>query len=315
MQLLIIGYSSLARRRLIPAVLQSAGFSKIDVASRSKPSDVILPDSKRGDVFADYEKALNKSCASVVWISLVNSAHAEWTERALLSGRHVVVDKPSFLTLTDAERLTNLALKNRLLLAEATVWPFHPQIGLIKETMRQNGSPNRASAVFSFPPFPSGDFRYKKILGGGILNDLGPYAVSVNRIVFGLPPQTMMCRITSQGDDVETGFECRFERNGWIVNGVFGFGARYENRLMVQGDGWTVSLEPAFTSPPGKLGRITEKTEEMERILPAPDGDAFTAFLDAVTEAVRNRSYESFEQKLMDDAEALDALRQSAERG
>jgi dTDP-3,4-didehydro-2,6-dideoxy-alpha-D-glucose 3-reductase len=314
MQLLIIGYSSLARRRLIPAVLQSASFSKISAASRSKPGDVILPDSKRGDVFADYEEAFKKSGASVVWISLVNSAHAEWVERALLSGRHVVVDKPSFLTLADAERLTNLAQKKRLLLAEATVWPFHPQFGLFKETMRQRGSPNQASAVFSFPPFPSGDFRYKKNLGGGILNDLGPYAVSVNRIVFGLPPQTMIGRITSQGDDVETGFECRFERNGWIVNGTFGFRVHYENRLTVHGDGWSVSLEPAFTSS-GKPGRITEKTEKTERIISAPDGDAFAAFLDAVTEAIRNRSFESFAQKLMDDAEALDSLRRSMERG
>jgi dTDP-3,4-didehydro-2,6-dideoxy-alpha-D-glucose 3-reductase len=315
MHLLAIGYSSLARRRLIPALIQSAGFSTIDAASRSKPNDVNLPESKRGEVFPDYDKALQKSCASVVWISLVNSAHAEWAERALLSGRHVVVDKPAFLTLTDAERLTNLAQKRKLLLAEATVWPFHPQIKLFKETMRECGGPNQASAVFSFPPFPVGDFRYRKSLGGGLLNDLGPYAVSVNRIVFGLPPQTRMCRVTSWGDEVETGFECRFGIGDWIVNGVFGFGTQYENRLTVQGDGWSVSLEPAFTSPPGKPGRITEKKGEMQRQLSVPDGDSFAAFLDAVTEAVQNESHESFAQLLMDDAEALDALRQSSKRG
>ncbi len=46
----------------------------------------------------------------------------------------------------------------------------------------ENQIPTHITVDFSFPPLDPENFRYKKDLGGGALNDLGPYAVSAGRV-------------------------------------------------------------------------------------------------------------------------------------
>ncbi len=139
----------------------------------------------RENIFDSYGSALHESRADVVYISLVNSDHAHWAEMALQSGRHVVVDKPAFLSSADATRLIALAKDKKRLLAEANVFPFHPQVErVLEEFEAAKSAPSKITSVFSFPGFQKEDFRYQAGCGGGALNDLGPYAISAGTVFF-----------------------------------------------------------------------------------------------------------------------------------
>ena len=113
MKLLLIGYSKIAQKRVLPA-LAEIGITDIDVASRSRAAEVALPEGASGRVFDDYETALAESGADLVYVSTVNSTHAEWTEKALQRGYHVTVDKPAFTNLDDTWRLLDLAQRQDL---------------------------------------------------------------------------------------------------------------------------------------------------------------------------------------------------------
>ena len=52
--------------------------------------------------------------------------------KLLENNHHVIIDKPAFTNYSDATRLVKIANKRKKLLAEATVYSFHPQIDLIK---------------------------------------------------------------------------------------------------------------------------------------------------------------------------------------
>src|SRR2546426_882339 len=132
MDVLILGLSSIAQRRAVPALRQLTSIRRIDMATRkaAKRDSIEWND---GELFPDYEKALTSSRAELVYVSLVNSEHARWTEAALNSGRHVVVDKPAFLGLDITNRMLDLADRKKACLAEATVWSYHPQIQCAKE--------------------------------------------------------------------------------------------------------------------------------------------------------------------------------------
>ena len=108
MRLLLIGYSKIAQKRVLPA-LAEAGITGADVASRTRAAEVALPEGIAGRVYGDYEAALDESDADLVYVSTVNSAHAEWAQKALGHGFHVVVDKPACTSLGDTERLLDLA--------------------------------------------------------------------------------------------------------------------------------------------------------------------------------------------------------------
>ena len=250
MKLLLIGYSKIAQKRVLPA-LSKAGVTQVDVASHSRAGDVVLPRGAAGQVFGDYETALAESDADLVYVSTVNSTHAEWAARALGRGCHVIVDKPACTSPVGTRRLLDLAQQQDRCLAEATVYGYHPQIGAARQAFVEAGSrPTRIIATFSFPPLPADNFRYKAAFDGGALWDLGPYAVTPGRLFFGEEPKEIECHVTGRGDEVETSFSVLMTYGGGCsMVGHFGFDTGYRNRLDILGPGVTVTIDRVFTTP------------------------------------------------------------------
>ena len=125
MRLLILGYSSIAERRVIPAAAKVAAIDEISIASKSRPRPESWP--KAGRFFSDYSTALRDGNADVVYLSLPNAMHEAWVLAALAAGKHVVVDKPAMMTLEGSLRAVEEARRGKRMLAEATVFDYHPQ--------------------------------------------------------------------------------------------------------------------------------------------------------------------------------------------
>src|SRR5689334_14044539 len=102
MRLLILGYSSIVERRVLPAAAKAGGIETISIASKSHPKPQSWP--KPGRFFDDYEAALRGSDCDLVYLSLPNVMHEHWVMAALAAGKHVVVDKPAMMTLAPSER-------------------------------------------------------------------------------------------------------------------------------------------------------------------------------------------------------------------
>src|SRR5665213_3888199 len=103
MRLLIIGYSSIAQRRVIPAAAATVAIEEISIASKSR----VEPKEgwpKRGRFFSDYDAALRDSRADIVYLSLPNAMHEYWVLTALGSGKHVLVDKLSLIHISEPTR-------------------------------------------------------------------------------------------------------------------------------------------------------------------------------------------------------------------
>ena len=109
----------------------------IDVASLTH--DVVLPDGVTGSVFRSYDEALAQSSAPLVDVSTRNHDHLALVLRALASGRHVVIDKPAALSVAEVEQMVAAAAAAGRLIAEATVWSWHPQIQQLSQLIADAG--------------------------------------------------------------------------------------------------------------------------------------------------------------------------------
>lgn len=311
MNALLIGYSRIGQRRVLPALIGLEGVGNVSLASRRcKPE--AAPAGVR--FYQSYEEAIETSGADFAYVSLENSDHALWVERALEHGMHVLVDKPAFLSLHDARRLVQLAARRRRCLAEATVFPHHPQIEALQRVFAQAGTrPTRAVAVFSFPPLDPADFRYAKDRGGGALYDLGPYAVATSRVLFGRAPRSIECRVVARRDDgLDLAFSLllAYDAEASLV-GHFGFDTEYQNRLLVLGPGVSAELDRAFTLPPDAGNLLRLRQNNAARGLPIEPADSFARFLAAALSAIDNGKWDAFPEALLADAELLAALRTS----
>lgn len=313
MKLLLIGYSRIAQKRVLPA-LAEIGIGEVDVATRTRAAEVVLPDGLAGRVFDDYHAALAESGADLVYVSTVNATHAEWAEQALQRGIHVIVDKPAFTSLDDTRRLLDLAQEKGRCLAESTVYGYHPQIELARQGFAEAGSePTRITATLSFPPLPAGNFRYQKALGGGALWDLGPYAITPGRLFFGAEPEEVVCRVTARGDEVETGFSVLATYSGGrAMVGHFGFNTGYRNRLDILGPGVTVTVDRVFTMPAHLASELHVNQHDRPRTVTVEPADHFALFLRAVLEAIESGNHRPLAADMLADARALRRLREAA---
>ena len=314
MHLLILGYSSIVRRRVLPAARSLPIFSAISIASRSQGA---RGEDSRVAWYADYDSALEGSGADVVYVSGVNSVHPELIAKALDRGHHVVVDKPALPDRRSTEAMVALARKRGTGLAEATVFAFHPQVAAVKALVA-GASPasTRVTAAFSVPGFPPGDFRYRAECGGGCLSDLGPYAVATNRLIFGAMPSAVSCRVLTRSESgVDTSFSVLMTHDsGGAVAGHFGFVTAYQNRMSVLTEARAIDADRIFTTPPELEPAIRVRDASGERVVTAPAGDAFAGFLGAFAEAVTRGAFDEFESAMLADAALLERLREAARR-
>lgn len=241
----------------------------------------------------------------MVYISLVNSAHAIWTEKALESGRHVLVDKPSFLNFGDAERLIELAERKNRCLAEAVIFGDHPLIRDGLRILAQHGAGTHVNAILSVPPFPDSDFRYRADLGGGALNDIGPYAAATSRLFFGDPPMDLFCRVGTRqpGTGLPLSFSMLADYGGErSLTGIFGFDMEYLNRITVIGPRILMEFPRPYTLPPELETELVVcvGNEDVSRVI--EPADSFTAFMGRLKQAITKKDHGHLHQDLLRDA-------------
>jgi predicted dehydrogenase len=308
MDCLIIGCSRFARRRVLPALVGLDGIDAVHVASRSATDA-----PTNGRRFHDYEEALDATLPGLVYVSLTNDAHARWAEAALARGHHVVVDKPAFTDLATAERLVALARSRSLVLAEATTYGYHPVMAELRRVFAEHGSaPTHVTCALT-PPIPADDFRHRKALGGGALLDLGPYAASLGRVIWGVAPAAISACSTHDGEvDISFSLLARYG-GGRVLAGHFGFDTEYCNWIHLLGPSLAVEARGVFSTPPDAATEITVRHRDAITVRTSPPAPAMRLFLAAVLAAIARGHHAPLAQTLLNDARVLDRLRHAAD--
>ena len=314
MHVLLIGLSSIGTRRVLPALAAIDEVSSVDIASVSRPSPPMWP--KRGQRFDDYAQALSTSQADLVYISLPNAHHERWVLEALGSGRHVIVDKPALTSLAGARQCVELANAKSLLLAEATVFAFHPQIQELQALATEMGGLTHLDALFIIPPLPKDNFRNSADMGGGCLLDMGPYAAAVARL-FGDELETL-CALAAPSADgaIDKGFSLLAQfQSGLRYTGHFSFESEYQNRLTAIGPCGSATIDRVF-SPPAESPlswQVRLRNDASEIVQPA--ADMFEVFFKAVLDAIRSRKLDEFSSTLLKDAAFRARLERQLQQG
>jgi len=176
LKVLLIGYSNIAKKKIIKTFLKNK--IKFCVASKTENKKI----KGAYNQFTNYTEGLKKSDADIAYISLPNSLHYYWALKSLKAGYHVLVDKPICKKKNELKKLIFFAKKNKKLLAEATFFNYHKQIKLAKIKIGNLKNIKHIHANFIIPYPNKGSILISKKMNGGALMDMGPYAAAVSRI-------------------------------------------------------------------------------------------------------------------------------------
>ena len=178
-------------RSVIPAIRASKRNVLTAVASRSQETgDAYAKKWEIGTVFGSYEAMLASPDVDVIYNSLPNSLHAEWTIAAAKAGKHILCEKPFALTVADVDAMAAAARENKVVIAEAFMYRHHPQTALVKSIVQSGeiGELRLIRGSFTFNISKPTDVRLNASIGGGSIWDVGCYPISYGRFLFGSEP-------------------------------------------------------------------------------------------------------------------------------
>lgn len=282
----VIGCAQIAQRSVIPA-LQALPelFQLVGVASRNEAT--VKPYAEKLGVtpFAGYEALLDTPELDAVYVPLPNGLHAEWIEKALNRGIHVLVEKSMACNHADVVRLNDLAASRGLALVENFQFRFHPQTKVIQEIVSTGrlGELRCLRSAFGFPPFPDHDnIRYDAALGGGALLDAGAYTLKISQMILGLELEVAAANLeTPRGYDVDIwGGACLKQKNGPLFSQLaFGFDQQYQCNLELWGSKGRLTTNRLFTAPPGYTAELVIESGMEREVVKVEPGDHFENML------------------------------------
>lgn len=184
----LVGFGYASATFHAPLIAAVPGLRLVAVAS-SRPREVL---AAWPDVLVDPtpEALLANPDVDLVVIATPNHTHADLAARALLAGKHVVVDKPFTLHAREAQDLITLAKKQQRLLSV-----FHNRRWdgdfLSLQAVLQSGELGRVTHFEShfdrYRPHVRARWREASGLGGGLWYDLGPHLLDQALQLFGVP--------------------------------------------------------------------------------------------------------------------------------
>jgi D-xylose 1-dehydrogenase (NADP+, D-xylono-1,5-lactone-forming) len=262
-----------------------------------------------------YEDLLADPEVEVVYISLPNSMHVEWSIRALEAGKHVLCEKPLSRRTAEVERAFAVAEREGRVLMEAFMYRHHPQSARVLELIDQGaiGRLRLVRGAFSFSAGDAANIRLSAALDGGALMDVGCYCVSGARLIAG-EPERVSAEQTIGGDGVDVVFAGTMRFPGEIVAHFdAGLALAPRDELEVVGENGSLFLDDPWhcREPVIELRRDAE----VERI-ELPRADPYRLEAENMSAAVRGELPALLgRDDALGQARAIEALYEAADGG
>lgn len=123
--------------------------------------------------FSDFDEVLNDKNIEVVHICTPHYLHAPMTEKALLHGKDVVLEKPAAMNITEFERLENVIKTSENRVCVVLQNRFNNSIVRLKEITEEKGVPTGVCGFLTWQRtaayYNSADWRGKLATEGGAL--------------------------------------------------------------------------------------------------------------------------------------------------
>jgi len=266
------GLLSTARinRLLIPAIRAGARSELTTIASRAfDRAQTYAAEWNIPRAFGSYEALIADPAIDVVYNSLPNSLHVDWTVRALDAGKHVLCEKPLALTVEDVDRITDAATRNGKVAAEAFMYRHHPLTHAADAIVKSGrlGRIRSYKGAFTFPLTREGDVRLDAALGGGSLWDVGCYPLSYSNMLAGAAPKEVFGwqQLSSTKIDLEfSAMMCYAD--GVIAQFDCGFVGPFRAEMEAIGTDATLRIDRPFRTDDRSSLRVT--TGDNIEILP-----------------------------------------------
>ena len=300
---------------ILDAVLRTEGIELEAVYSRSQEKGAALAaEYGCGKVYTDMDAFLADPQVNMVYIATPNLLHYPQAKKALLAGKHVLLEKPFTTRTEDARELVQLAKERGLYLIDAVPTAFLPNLELLKSQLPKVG---RIKLVMSnYSQYSS---RYDQVLAGeipnmfnpdyagGCLMDINFYNIYLNVALFGKPASQVYYPNIYPGL-VDTSGVMVLQYPDFVSQNAGAKDTWGINFFQIEGEKGYIYVEGGSNS--FNRIRVVTKTEE-EVLNEQPDEDRRFFEVQEVTRLVLAEDRQALEQRLETMLAVMETLEQS----
>ena len=273
-KILVIGYSSFVRRRVIKSLKK---IKKLDIFICSKSNKT---NKKEKIFFNDYKVALNSENFDYVYISLTNNLHFKYAKMALDLGMNVIVDKPITISFQKTLDLIKIAKKKKLILFELTIFNYHIAYEKILKLIGGKNKIQSIHANFNIPLPKKLNLISQRF--DGCNYNMGSYAAAIVRLyLFGKIEKKFVSKINFSGKykNINKEFNILIKNKSCSFFGNFSISREYISNLIFMGNQKIIEIPfQAFALPCDKKITINMKKNNKRYVMKYKDDYIKKAF-------------------------------------
>ena len=146
--------------------------------------------------YQNFDTIANNPEVDVIYVVLPPSMHAEYTIRAANTGKHVWCEKPMAPTVADCEAMIKACNDNKVKLAIGYRCQHDPNIQAYMKVAKEQpfGKVNMVTSAAGYFDGRKDHWKQKKHLGGGVMGDMGVYALQGARLATGEEPVSVLAQ-------------------------------------------------------------------------------------------------------------------------
>ena len=187
----VLGVAAIAVKKVIPAMQNGEGSEITAIASRElRKAEKAAAQLGIAKAYGSYEQLLADPEIEAIYNPLPNHLHVPWSIKAAEAGKHVLCEKPISLTAREAKELLRARDRCSVKIGEAFMVKTHPQWLRVRDLIGKGVVGKLRSIVGAFSYFNRDPNNVRNVVecGGGSLMDIGCYAITTSRWMFGEEP-------------------------------------------------------------------------------------------------------------------------------
>ncbi|MEA1787457.1 Gfo/Idh/MocA family oxidoreductase [Arenibacter sp. GZD96] len=154
--------------------------------------------------YSNFDTIANNPDIDVVYVVLPPSMHAEYTIRAAKAGKHVWCEKPMAPSVADCEAMIKACADNKVKLAIGYRCQHDPNIKAYMNVAKERpfGKVKMITSAAGYFDGRTTHWKQNKALGGGVMGDMGVYALQGARLASGEEPISVIAQASTTRPEI-----------------------------------------------------------------------------------------------------------------
>ncbi len=154
--------------------------------------------------YKNFDQIANNPDIDVVYVVLPPSMHREFVVRAAKAGKHVFCEKPMAPSVADCVAMINACKSNKVKLAIGYRCQHDPNIQAYMKATKDNkfGKVKMVTSAAGYIDNRTSHWKQNKALGGGVMGDMGVYALQGARLATGEEPISVIAQASTTRPEI-----------------------------------------------------------------------------------------------------------------